>query len=191
MLLHRGERGDRLPDGAGRVRDLGDTIEAGEVGCLGRVVVHEGGKLVGVDPPDVDGRLVRRERRHRPHRTVPRIEGDDRPARDVVLLVGPRKRNPLAERSLRRALHVDVDRQSHGRSRLGVATQLDRALLSTPGVDADLRSSRDAAEVFVELRLDAGLPDLVAAAIVLSPCLLALQLLGRHLTDVPEELRAE
>ena len=49
VLLHRGERGDRLPGRARRVGDLGDPVEAGEVRRLRGRVVHERRELLRVD----------------------------------------------------------------------------------------------------------------------------------------------
>ena len=128
VLLHRRERGDRLPGRARRVGDLRDAVEPGVVRRLRGGVVDERRELLRVDAPDVDRRLVGRVRRHRAHGAVARVERDDRAARDVVLLVGPGERDALPDRALGRALNVDVDREPDRRARLGVPPDLERAL---------------------------------------------------------------
>ena len=69
-----------------------------------------------------------------------------------------------------------------------LALRLERALRAAERVDADLRLARLAAEVLVELRLDAGLPHLVAGAVELRP---AVELRLRDLADVAEHLCRE
>jgi hypothetical protein len=140
---------------------------------------------------DIDRRLVRRVRRHRTDGAVARVERDDRAAGDVVLLVRPRKGDALADRLLGGPLQADVDRQPHGRPGPGIPPDLERALGSAEGVDADLGRARDAPQVAVVGRLDPRLADLVAALVVRLRAPFRLQLLRRDLTDVAEDLSSE
>ena len=191
VLLHRGERRDRLPGRARRVGDLGDAVQTREVRPLRGRVVHERSELLGVDAPDVDRGLVGRVGRHRANGAVARVERDDRAAADVVLLVVLRERDALADRALGGALELDVEREPHRRAGPCVAPDLERPLRAAERVDADLGRARDAAQVPVERRLDAGLADLVAAPVVGLQPLLRLQLRRRDLADVAEHLRGE
>ena len=65
----------------------------------------------------------------------------------------------------------------------------ERAQRPAERVDAELSGARLAAEIRVECSLDAGLADLLAAAVAV--LLEPLELLGRDLADVAEHLRSE
>src|SRR5581483_119833 len=87
------------------------------------------------------------------------------------------------------ALQAHVDRELDRVPGTGLAAELDRALRAAERVYEDLCSARLAAQEAVEHRLDARLADLVAGPVVLAGE--ALQLLGRDLPDVAEQLRRE
>ncbi len=164
------------------------AVDTGVVLLLRGGVVHERLDLLRIDAPDIHGRLVRRRRRHREHRAVARIERDERAAVRVVGLVLPGGGDPVPERALGGPLEPDVDGQPHRVPGPRLALRLERPLRAAERVDPDLRLAGLAAEELVELRLDAGLADLVARAVQPRP---PLQVALRHLADVPEHLRRE
>ena len=151
-----------------------------------RSLVDQRCDLLRVDPADPDGGLVRGVRGHGEHGTVTRIERDDRPAVRRPLAVLVRERDAVANRALRGSLETHVDRQLHGVSRLGAAPRLERAPWTAGRIDPDLRKPCPSTKELVRHRLDARLPDLVARSVPLAGQ--DLELAGRDLTDVPEQL---
>ena len=117
---------------------------------------------------------------------------DDRTAVRVELIVLVRELDPFAERPLGRLLQADVERQPDVVARLRRPAGLEAPEWLPERIDAQLIHPRGAAQPAVVGRLDAGLADLLAAADVAVLRLLdLLQLLGRDLADVAEQLRPE
>ena len=103
--------------------------------------------------------------------------------------------DPVVERVLRRALELDVDRQPDGVAGLRRLRLAKLARRPAARVDGHLRRARDAVEVLVERRLDAGLADPVVELVLLQPADLELVqrlvLVGRDPADVAERLREQ
>src|SRR4029078_6346464 len=145
-----------------RIDAARNAVDARVVLLLRDLVVHEGLDLLRVYADHVDRGLVRGGRRPGEHRTVARVDRDDRAAVRGVGLVGDRRADPVAERLLGRALETHVDRQPHRLPRPRLARELERALRAPHRLHPDLRLPCVASQVLVLARLDAGLPDLVA-----------------------------
>ena len=100
-----------------------------------------------------------------------------------------RECDAVADRALRGSLQPDIDRQLDGVPGLGTAAELERAARAAGGVHADLREARSSAKELVGHRLDTRLADLVARPVPLAGQ--RLELSGRHLADVAEQLRRD
>ena len=188
----RSQRCQRLERRAGRIDACDRTVDAGVVPLLRDLLDDERLELLRVRPADVDRRLVGRVRCHRQDGAVARVERDDRAAVrvEVVVLVG--ELDALAERALSRLLQADVERQPDVVARHRGPARLEAPERLAERVDAELVHPGRPAQPAVVGRLDPGLADLLAAADVAVLRLLELlQLLGRDLADVAEQLRRQ
>ena len=141
------------------------------------------------DAAGVDGRLVRRRRRHREDGAVVRVHRDDRAAARRPLAVRLREMDAVRERPLRRLLELQVERQPQRMARLRDGRLLQLAARPSERVDVHPRRAGDAAEIRVVGGLDAGLADHVAGLVALLRQ--RLQLLRGDLADVAEHLRRQ
>jgi hypothetical protein len=90
VVLHRGQRDDRLERRSGRIEAGGRTVEAGRVALGGDLRVEQQAELLGIGAADEDRRLVRRARGERADRAVAWVDSDDRAAVGVEGVVVPR-----------------------------------------------------------------------------------------------------
>ena len=99
--------------------------------------------------------------------------------------------DPVLDRPLGGLLELEVDRQTQGVARLRLLPRLEDAARAPARVDAQLRQAGLPAQVAVVDALDSSLADAIARAVVAASVRLLLQLLGRDLADVAEDVRAE
>ena len=183
--MHAGDRGDRLPRRSWRIQAGGRPVEERVV----RTLVVEGVELLRIDAADEHRGLVRRRGGHGQNSAVPWVERDDRPAVRRPLVVLVREVDAVAQSLLRCSLQAYVQREPKRVARPRLAPGHVRAHLPTHRVDAELVETAFATQVRVERSLDPRLADAVAGAVALPTKLL--ELLGRDLPGVPEQLRGE
>ena len=190
MLLHRRQGGHRLERRPRRIRPVGRPIQRRRVLRLcGLVRQTCSGELGLGHVAGVHRRVVGRGRRHRENGAVLGIEGDDRAAACVPLLVRLREMDAVLQRLLRGLLELQVDGEADVVARLRDRRRLETAARPAERVDVHACASCHTAQVRVVRRLHPALADLVAGAIAL---LQATRQLGRgDFPDVAEHLRRE
>ncbi len=146
-------------------------------------------EVLGVHTTGVDARVEGRVRREREDLAGPRVHRDDGAPVRCPLAVLVREGNAVLESVLGGLLQVRVDGQANVVAGLGELLELAGARDAAEGVHEDAPDTRQPAQVGVVGRLDAGLPDPVAARVVLP--LRRVELLLGDLAHVAERLRRD
>ena len=187
MLLHRREGGDRLERGAGRIEAGRGPVQGRIVGVLGGLLVEQQLQLLPLAGVDEDLGIERRVRSHRADRPVAWVEGHDRTGIRVPALLVDGEVDPVHERGLRGPLQIRVEGQLEAVARDRVGLCQGRARRPTERIDSPASQARLSAQELVEGGFDTALPDPVARQVSALP----LELLGRDLADMTEELGRE